>query len=122
MDTTLKIALVGVLGGVIGGLITAVIGPHISWGIEKRRERQKYRREIIERCRTKIEDEYFTKQSFRTTQEYKYLKPYLSAQNLKSIEDDRTMMVPRDNDDSWAPYKNILIEALMKLQKDWKLV
>jgi hypothetical protein len=122
MDTTLKIALVGVLGGVIGGLITAVIGPHISWGIEKQREKQKYRREIIERCRTMITDEYFTKQSFRTTPEYKYLKPYLSEQNVKAIQDDRTKMVSLTNDDSWEPYKNILIEALIKLEKDWKLV
>jgi hypothetical protein len=122
MDTTLKIALVGVLGGVIGGLITAVVGPHISWGIEKKRDRQKHRREIIERCRTMIGDEYFTKQSFRTTPEYKYLKPYLTAENVKAIEDDRTIMVASDIDDSWGSYKDILIEALIRLEKDWKLV
>ena len=57
--------------GLLGGTIGSLIAPWVSWGIEKRREKLKYRREIIQRCREKIESQGFSKQVFRTTSEYR---------------------------------------------------
>lgn len=51
MDTTLKIALVAGLGAVIGSLLTVAIGPHVMWGIEKRKQKLAHRRELVAKWR-----------------------------------------------------------------------
>jgi hypothetical protein len=122
MDTTLKIAVVAALAAMGGGLITGVVAPHITWGIEKRRAKLKYRSDIVQKCRQMIEAPGFSKQSFRITPEYRYLKPYLSEQNIDNMENDRMIMVPKDGDGPLSPYRNILIDALVKLERDWKLI
>lgn len=84
-------ALIGLLAGILGSLVA----PWVNWGIEKKREKLKYRREIIQRCRAKIDDANFTKQSFRNTLEYKYIRPYLSPSEIEGMERDLTMMIGR---------------------------
>ena len=122
MDPTLKIAFIAAASAIAGGLITGIIAPHVAWGIEKKREKLKARRAIIERCRVKIEDASFTKQSFRTTLEYQYIRPYLQPKEVDAIEKDNTIMVGQHTEDSWNPYRKVLIRAIEKLEKDWDLI
>jgi len=51
MDPTLRLALVAAASAITGGLITGIIAPHIAWGIEKKKQKLAYKRELITRWR-----------------------------------------------------------------------
>jgi hypothetical protein len=114
--------VISAVAGFIAGAIGSLVAPWVHWSVEKRREKTRYRREIIQRCREKIESPQFTKQWFRSTQEYRYLKPLLSKNAIEGIERDLTMLAGSLSEDSWNPYRRLLLEAVEKLEKNWDLV
>jgi hypothetical protein len=84
-------ALVAASSGAIAGLITGVIGsliaPWVQWAIETRRNRQNYRRELIQTWRRVIDEGIIIDDAgfneiyeFTHTPEYSLMKRYLSAE------------------------------------------
>src|SRR5438132_10375429 len=111
-------SLLGLLSGAVGSLIA----PWVNWGVEKRREKLKYRREVIHRCRERIDSPDFTKQSFRATLEFRYLKRFMSKDDIRNIEADTAFLVPQQDENSVLPYRRILHDAVERLEKDWDLI
>src|SRR5437667_1750876 len=58
MSDSVWAALIGGLTGVITGGIASIISPWANWGIEKRKEKLAYRRELIRKWRVMIAELY----------------------------------------------------------------
>jgi hypothetical protein len=54
MSDQILTAIIGGIAGLIGGGIVAIIAPWIKWGIEKRKQKLAYRRELITNWRAMI--------------------------------------------------------------------
>jgi hypothetical protein len=121
MDTAWSVVVSAVVG-LVAGVVGSLIAPWVNWGIEKRRDKLKHRWEIIQRCRDKVDSPDFTKQEFRATTEYRYLKPLLDAESQRSIEGDHIFMVPERGDSPDNVYRKLLAEAIDKLEGQWRLV
>lgn len=88
MDTKVQIALIAGLLGFSGGVVGSLIAPWVNWGIEKRREKLKYRRDLVQRWREAIEKD-FDQLAFNDTALYASLRPHLSKDALDAIEGNR---------------------------------
>ena len=111
-------ALIPALSGLLAGIIGSLIAPWVNWGIEKRRERQKRRQEVVRKCRELIDS--CSKQSFRETQEYRYLRPLLSEKAIEHIESDTKVWArPPGQPD---PLRQAIIEGIERLEKHWGLI
>jgi len=107
--------LIPALSGLIAGVIGSLVAPYVHWGIEKKREKLKARRDVIQRCRLLLTE--FNKNVFCNTQEYRYIKRFLSSDDVKSIESG-TMTLPI----SPEPIKQKILEAIEKLEQYWDLI
>jgi len=67
MDSALQIALIAAAGGLVGGLITGIIAPHVAWGIEKKKQKLSYRRELISKWRAMLQEVAREKSDLKTT-------------------------------------------------------
>lgn len=114
--------LIPAASGLLAGIAGSLIAPWVHWGIEKRREKLRYRREIVEVARQRIEAPDFSKQSFRVSREYRYLRPYLDENIATTLERDLSTLVGQSGEDPSSPYRKKLIEALAKLERKWGLV
>ena len=47
MEPNLKIALIPAASAIAGGVITAIVAPHIAWGIEKKKQKFELRRKLV---------------------------------------------------------------------------
>jgi hypothetical protein len=100
----------------------SLVGSWNLWMIEKRRERLKSRREFIQRCREKIADERFSRMEFKHTLEYRYLRPLLPKDDINSIECPTQFLVPNRGESPENCYRNILYQAVEKLEGRWQLL
>ena len=92
----------------------SLVAPWVNWGIGKRRERRIVRREIVERCRKLVYG--VDDRVFRETQEYRYIKPYLSKKAIEHLEDDTKAWVGTPD-----PLRQSILEGIEKLEKHWDL-
>ncbi|MBL7065667.1 MAG: hypothetical protein ISS49_15920 [Anaerolineae bacterium] len=94
--------------------MASLIAPWVRWGIEKKREKRIVRREIVKRCRELL---YLSdNRTFRETQEYRYIKPYLSKKAIEHLEDDTKAWVGTPD-----PLRQSILEGIEKLEKHWDL-
>jgi len=114
--------LVPALAGLIAGVIGSLVAPWVNWGIEKRREKHKYRQAIVQRCRELVNSPTFTKQILRASPEYKHLRPYLAQHEADSIERDNHILGGEIQDGPWDAHRRLVTQALEKLEKAWDLV
>ena len=82
---TLWSIIVPAIAGLLAGVVGSLVAPWVNWTIEKRREKMKYRREFIQRCREKIESADFDRFAFFATHEYLTLKQFLSPDMAKDF-------------------------------------
>jgi hypothetical protein len=112
--------IIKVLGGAfIGGVITLVV----KWDIEKRTQRLKARRELVNAWRLELlplipstgwiggGDEG---QRMLQSPHYHSLRPYLSKDIIKRLEGERLFI-------GWNVRRDIS-EEIARLERDWKLV
>lgn len=114
-------ALLGFLAGVVGSLVA----PWVKWGIEKRREKLKYKRELIRSWREYVNN-HFEWNTFRDTPVFSEMKPFLSESILKQIDppdfvNGRPVInlrspIGRDS------IKARLLEEITKIEIKWKLL
>ena len=95
--TALIPASLGLLGGVVGSLIA----PWVNWGIEKRRQKLAYRRELVASWRKMIQSVTRNPRDggkslvfhLERYDRFYSLKPHLSAKALTEIAVTRTKVV-----------------------------
>lgn len=125
MDTTLKIALVGAFGAVIGSLFTVVIGPHVIWGIEKRKQKLAHRRELIAKWRemaaeTSKQIGVDVELYIHSHKDYFSLLPHLKREGAKARMKliSETMQTPY----AITPALVYLLEEIDRIERKWDLV
>jgi len=125
-------AVIGGIAGLVTGALGSVIAPWVSWGIEKRREDRKHKRDLIMSWRTgiaSIDDEgsdvdglprgylmQHTSRYFRTPW-YETLRPYLSEFHRVNFEKNNTSVAggtPRS-------LKNLIAGEVDRIEREWGL-
>lgn len=129
MDLTLKIALIAGASAVLGGLVTAVLAPHVAWGIEKRREVQNARKELIHNIRRMIVDYRNATdttfgvsvlgESLSRNVSWLKVKPYLREATLREISEANNSTIESNKA---REALSILEDEITRIQKLWKLV
>jgi hypothetical protein len=122
MDPTLKIALVAAASAIAGGFITGIIAPHIAWGIEQKKQRMAYRRELIANwrstltmvlkdCESNPDQGYFWRRVEKFAS-FTSLRPQLSTDSHKE------MRAINDNHECYL----FLIKKVGEIEKKWELL
>lgn len=118
MDIKVEGALIASLLGLLGGIIGSLVAPWVNWGIEKRREKMKYRRDLVQKWRDAIEKD-FDQLAFNDTALYASLRPHLSKDAIDAIEGDQiTIRVGRGGN----IIKSQVLDDIAKLEKKWDLI
>jgi len=125
----------GAIAGLIAGVIGSLVAPWVQWTIEKRRNRQSYRRELIQRWRKIIaaqigeETDIWDVEGFSHTAEYSTMKPHLSSASREWIEvsvAERRALVKEAGIGPWGnqvmEYRRRLLDELARLEQEWGLV
>lgn len=111
-------ALLGALGGTL-------IGPWVNWAIEGRRQRVDARRALIAGVRRTIMAEEMDMLSFRQTDVYAQLRPFLSPDTRSAMErpsNQITIQIGGGRGEGVNNYRPQLLDELAKLEKKWKLI
>ena len=114
-------ALLGFLAGIVGSLVA----PWVNWGIEKRRERLRYKRELIRSWREYV-NQNFEWNTFRDTSVFSEMKPFLSERILEEIDppdfDNGRPVVNLRSPIGRDSLKAQLLEEITKIELKWKLL
>lgn len=117
----LQEALPGAIGGLITGLIGAIEGPWVQWAIEKSRDRQKNRRELIKAWRQEIATFDFGERQFGSTVAYSEMRPHLRFDARRDLERQRVSIVGSGARNPHGE-KDILLDEVARIEREWKLV
>lgn len=110
-------AFVGLVSGAIGSLIA----PWINWGIEKKRLTRQARKELLELAYKQITDEVPRKE-FSHGALFARLRPHLSEDVRRAIEDSRTTIVTSSGKSKVDPYVEKLHADLHRLEVEWGMI
>lgn len=149
MSDTVIAAIVGAVAGIITGSIGSLFAPWANWGIEKRKQKLAYRRELIAKWRAMVKD-ITTSHSANNElliklvqehQDWYSLKPHLNPitlsmvgvplldKNVKSLADTSQRLHihqkqhKSDDYQTWTENAlNYLIDDIGKIEKKWGLV
>lgn len=81
-------------GAAVFGSFSGLFAPWVKWQIEKRKEREKYRRETIASWRTSINEWKENENSFGDTAEYASLRAHMRPEAIVKFEAPRTLYIP----------------------------
>jgi hypothetical protein len=142
MDPNLKIALIAAASAIGGGVITAIVAPHIAWGIEKRKQKLDLRKKLVADWRRMINWVVFQYEHqpegsnaslvevLEGHEDYFSLKPHLCNSVLNQINTLRDEVgsirivqsgkTKRINPPSTLV--SILVKEIARIEKEWDLV
>lgn len=142
MDPNLKIALIAAASAVGGGVISAIVAPHIAWGIEKKKQRFELRKKLVADWRRMINWVVFHYEHqpegsdaslvevLESHEDYFSLKPHLSdsvLHQITSLRDEKGSIrivqsgkTKRINPPSTLV--SILVKETARIEKEWELV
>jgi hypothetical protein len=133
------IAVIGLIAGAVGGIAVA----WVNWGIEKRKQKLIYRRELIAKWRSMIEMATFAFEHrvpsdheltfadiLEREADFFSLKPHLSSKAFEQIESARDRSAgweyrTRDNKKLPSPYQktaSYLVDEIARIEKQWGLI
>ena len=121
MNETVLIYLIAAIFGLGGGIVGSLIAPWIQWGVEKRRQRQAKRRELIRSSRSMLSTE-IDKKTFRETEVYSQLKPHLYRAVIDEVESDKSSETQKENADRTEDFKEKLLEDIARIEREWILI
>ena len=107
--------------GFFGAMLGSLAAPRVNWGIEKLRQRNQARRELIAEARAAVaqhDDVY----EFRKSVPYGRIRPYLSAEALNYVEATNTIHVVLGTGGGINPYKPLVMRDINKLEQEWELL
>jgi len=112
---------------VILSFLSAVIGslfrPWVHWGIEKRRDKRKARRDLILNAREHIGSSSFSGFQFCNEDYFVQLKPYLDKKVIEWIVNFEKYYDAVDDPSSLNDNLKVeLLRQLQKMEKKWGLI
>jgi len=125
----------GAIAGLISGVVGSLIAPWVQWAVEKRRNRQNYRRELIQSWRDTV-TAFVQKgngpdriNQLSETPEYSMMKAYLNSESRHWIEvtmAETYDSIREDEPEDWrlevAGKRKIILDELARLEQKWGLV
>ena len=84
--------LEGIIFAVISavtGAIASLIAPWANWGVEKKKKKLLWRKDLVNECKRIIGENRFNPDMFRETSNYSNIKLYISDKLQKDIERER---------------------------------
>ena len=121
MNKTVLLYLGAAICGLAGGVIGSLVAPWVHWGVEKRRQRQAKRRELIRSCRSVLSTE-IDKETFRDTEVYSQLRPHLYKAVIKEIERKESSEALKENTNPVEDFKQLLLEDIARIEREWILI
>ena len=127
MDEKVLVALIGLTSALIGGVIVA----WANWGIEKRKQKLLYRKELIASWRNMLADAAaYQKNNNATDQDvYVYLerhKDYYSYRPYIKVDAQTALglMTAKNkaDDSSLSPLLHNVMMTITRMEKEWDLV
>lgn len=103
----------------IGGLAGSLVAPWINWGIEKRRNRFNYRKELITSWRNYLENQHM-EELILESPVYSAIRPHLKPEVISDIENQRMAHVPGGRGGNVK--KQMILDEVARIEKEWKLV
>jgi hypothetical protein len=114
-------AILGFLAGIAGSLFA----PWVNWGIEKKREKLKYKRELI-KCWREYVDRHFDWNTFRDTSMFSEMKPFLSETILNELDppdfEKGTPIINVRSPIGRDTLKSRLLDEITRIETKWKLL
>lgn len=115
--------VVAIVIGLCSGVFGSLIAPWVNWGIEKKREKLRARRDLIFRARRFVSSGAFSCYGFSAEPYFMQLKPHLSENTINWIihfEDhieclDDTSTIHND-------IKTTILEEITSLERRWRLI
>jgi hypothetical protein len=120
----------GAIAGLISGVIGSLIEPWVQWAIEKRRNRQNYRRDLIRGAREQL-DNCQDIREFANTAAYSSIKLHLRAEVQRSVEDPTLAVYGGTpgpggyrpgHRGGGSPNRHRLLDDIARIEKEWGLV
>lgn len=118
LNQALLTAFIGLITGAIGSLIT----PYVKWGIEKKRKRHDYRREIIKELKSIAMKSDFDRIQIINAQSYMSVREKLSYKTIKTLERPLSELRGTVGDPALDSDKQLFIIDLAALEKKWGIV
>jgi hypothetical protein len=120
MDATVQVALTG---AIVAALVNAIIAPRINWGIERRREDSKYKKECINAWRKLVADlsEYYKIMPDTVPQikenPIEFLGRSTAFYSLRPLLTPTAMS--QLNTVSHEHIRDVLIDEIARIEKEW---
>ncbi|RZB31928.1 MAG: hypothetical protein SRB1_01547 [Desulfobacteraceae bacterium Eth-SRB1] len=115
--------LLTILLGLFSGAAGSLIAPWIHWGIEKKRDKIKARRDLISNARQFIGSKSFSGFCFSEETYFIQLKPFFDEKVIDWVEKfDHYSEVVDDNSTLHEDLKVELFKQLHRIEKEWGLI
>jgi hypothetical protein len=114
--------IIGIVSAVVG-FLSGLLTPWIKWQIEKRRDKQRHRRDLIRSWRDAIDrhDGFGgAKSTFGDTDAYASLRPHMREEAVKKFEASRTAYVGGGRGE--LVKKQMLLDEVARIESKWGLV
>ena len=121
MNETVLIYIIAAICGLAGGIVGSLIAPWVQWGVERRRQRQAKRRELIRSGRSLLSTD-IDKKTFRETEVYSQLRPHLYQAVIDAIEKDGSKENAQENEDGPEDFKSPLLDDIARIEREWILI
>ena len=126
MDATVQVALTGAVAGVVAALVNGVIAPRISWGIERRREELRYRKDHIHAWRQLVVDlaEHYKSLPDSAAEAKEHPLKFLNRSTaFLSLRKRLTPTAERElSSDSYEHICDVLADEIARIEKEWRLL
>ena len=118
--------LLSIVFGFVSGVAGSLIAPWVNWGIEKRRQKLTYRRDLIANWRKMVKDVTLVKdnsdkslaQLLERHEAFYSLKPHLSQNVISEIYRARTVLAGT----TIGAGSSYMLNEIGEIEKKWELV
>lgn len=126
MSDTLLAAIVGAITGVITGTIASIFAPWAHWGIEKRKQKLNYRRELVAKWRAMLEEgakQELGRDDSKLVMFLEKHKDYYSLVSHIPTGGDNYQLYRKDTASLTVPiFLLYLADNISKIEREWDLI
>ncbi|QFZ91299.2 hypothetical protein [Synechococcus elongatus] len=121
MSINTEVAFMAGVFSLIGSTIGSLIAPWVSWDIEQRREKRKYRYSLVQQWREVIKKDFkeFDEQKFTDSVIYASLRPHLRQETIDSIEGKCTTVILGRGGNV---IKSLVLDDISLIEEEWRLI
>ncbi|GEM_PF-1091195 len=122
VDDKILIPLISILGGLITGVLGSLIAPWVHWGIEKKKQKLNYRKELIAKWRQMVREllKYYDDNRNSLPVLRKVITRYEAFYSLKGhLSQD---IIFRIEADTYEDALALITDEINGIEKEWRLL